>query len=232
MSVKKSKVTTKRPKLRRRPDPSKKAPAKPRLRRDGETPAKPMLIGYARVSTLDQNLALQQDALKDAGCGKIFIEQMSGAVRDRPELVAALAFARAGDTIVVWKLDRLARSMKQLIETIETLRLRNIGFRSLTESLDTTTAQGLLVFHMFSALAEFERALIRERTRAGLAAARRVGRTGGRPKSLTDGDLEAARSLLANPDIGVRQVADRLGVSLATLYRYIPAARTANAPDN
>jgi DNA invertase Pin-like site-specific DNA recombinase len=146
------------PKLRRRPVGKKKVPPKPRLRRDGVTLAKSMLIGYARVSTLDQNLALQQDALKEAGCGKILIEQMSGAVRDRPELMAALDFARAGDTIVVWKLDRLARSMKQLIETIETLRLRNIGFRSLTESLDTTTAQGLLVFHMFSALAEFERA--------------------------------------------------------------------------
>ena len=131
MPTKKPKAKPTRPKLRRRPDPSKKARAKPRLRRDGETPAKPMLIGYARVSTLDQNLALQKDALKEAGCGKIFIEQMSGAVRDRPELAAALDFARAGDTIVVWKLDRLARSMKQLIETIETLRLRNIGFRSL-----------------------------------------------------------------------------------------------------
>ena len=130
-------------------------------------------IGYARVSTLDQNLALQQDALKEAGCEKIFIEQMSGAVSDRPALREALEYARSGDTLVVWKLDRLARSMKQLIETIEKLRLRNIGFRSLTEAIDTTTAQGVLVFHMFSALAEFERALIRERTRAGLAAAKR-----------------------------------------------------------
>jgi DNA invertase Pin-like site-specific DNA recombinase len=121
--------------------------------------------------------------------------------------------------------------MKQLIETIEKLRVGNIGFRSLTEALDTTTAQGLLVFHMFSALAEFERSLIRERTRAGLAAARRIGRTGGRPKKLTEDDLEAARALLANPDIGVTQIAHRLGVSPATLYRYIPSARTANAPD-
>jgi DNA invertase Pin-like site-specific DNA recombinase len=118
--------------------------------------------------------------------------------------------------------------MKQLIETVEDLRIRGIGFRSLTESLDTTTAQGLLVFHLFSALAEFERGLIRERTRAGLAAARRVGRTGGRPRSLTEDDLEVARSLLANPDITVSQIADRLGVSPATLYRYIPSARTAN----
>ena len=144
---------------------------------------------------------MQQDALKEAGCEKIFIEQMSGAVSDRPALREALDYARSGDTLIVWKLDRLARSMKQLIETIEKLRLRNIGFRSLTEAIDTTTAQGVLVFHMFSALAEFERALIRERTRAGLAAAKRAGRTGGRPPKLTEDDLDVARTLLANPDI-------------------------------
>jgi DNA invertase Pin-like site-specific DNA recombinase len=187
-----------------------------------------MLIGYARVSTVDQNLALQRDALTEAGCAKIFTEQMSGAVTDRPALHDALEFARSGDTLIVWKLDRLARSMKQLIETVETLRLRGIGFRSLTEALDTTTAPGRLVFHMFGALAEFERSLIRERTQAGLAAARRAGRTGGRPPKLTEDDLEAARTLLANPDIGVTQIAHRLGVSPATLYRYIPAARTAH----
>jgi DNA invertase Pin-like site-specific DNA recombinase len=132
-----------------------------------------MLIGYARVSTADQNLALQRDALTEAGCAKIFIEQMSGAVADRPALHDALEFARSGDTLIIWKLDRLARSIKQLIETVENLRVRGIGFRSLTEALDTTTAQGRLVFHMFAALAEFERSLIRERTQAGLAAARR-----------------------------------------------------------
>ena len=140
-----------------------------------------MLIGYARVSTVDQNLALQRDALTEAGCTKIFTEHMSGAVTERPALHDALEFARSGDTLIVWKLDRLARSMKQLIETVETLRLRGIGFRSQTEALDTTTAQGRLVFHMFGALAEFERSLIRERTQAGLAAARRAGRTGGTP---------------------------------------------------
>ncbi len=154
-----------------------------------------MLIGYARVSTVDQNLALQRDALTEAGCAKIFTEQMSGAVTDRPALHDALEFARSGDTLIVWKLDRLARSMKQLIETVETLRVRGIGFRSLTEALDTTTAQGRLVFHMFGALAEFERSLIRERTQAGLAAARRAGRTGGRPPKLTDDDIEAARGV-------------------------------------
>jgi hypothetical protein len=158
-------------------------------------PSKGMLIGYARVSTIDQNLALQRDALNEAGCGKIFTEQLSGAVTDRPALRDALEFARSGDTLIVWKLDRLARSMKQLIETIEKLRLKNIGFRSLTEALDTTTAQGRLVFHMFGALAEFERSLIRERTQAGLAAARRIGRTGGRPPKLTDDDIEAAKAM-------------------------------------
>ena len=187
-----------------------------------------MLIGYARVSTIDQNLALQRDALAEAGCGRIFTEQLSGAVTDRPALHEALEFARSGDTLIVWKLDRLARSMKQLIETIEKLRLRGIEFRSLTEALDTTTAQGRLVFHMFGALAEFER--IRERIQAGLAAARRIGRTGGRPPKLMDDDIEAAKAMLANPDIGVTQIAHRLGVSPATLYRYIPAARTANTP--
>ena len=197
----------------------------------GDITSKPMLIGYARVSTVDQNLALQRDALTEAGCAKIFIEQMSGAVADRPALHDALEFTRSGDTLIVWKLDRLARSIKQLIETIENLRVRGIGFRSLTEALDTTTAQGRLVFHMFAALAEFERSLIRERTQAGLAAARRAGRTGGRPPKLTDDDIEAAKAMLANPDIDVTQIAHRLGVSPATLYRYIPAARTANLPD-
>jgi DNA invertase Pin-like site-specific DNA recombinase len=216
---------------RGRPGARKNARATSSSRLDGDAPSKGMLIGYARVSTVDQNLALQRDALAEAGCGKIFTEQLSGAVTDRPALHDALEFARSGDTLIVWKLDRLARSMKQLIETIEKLRLRNIGFRSLTEALDTTTAQGRLVFHMFGALAEFERSLIRERTQAGLAAARRVGRTGGRPPKLTDDDIEAAKAMLANPDIGVTQIAHRLGVSPATLYRYIPAARTANAPD-
>src|SRR5271165_4558490 len=165
---------------RRKPPASAKPKRHPWTREDGEIHGPGYKIGYARVSTLDQNLALQQDALKEAGCEKIFIEQMSGAVSDRPALREALDYARSGDTLIVWKLDRLARSMKQLIDTIEKLRLRNIGFRSLTEASDTTTAQGVQVFHMFSALAAFERALIRERTRAGLAAAKRAGRTGGR----------------------------------------------------
>src|SRR5271170_2503419 len=193
MTTKRTKTahTTARAKRRLRPAAPKVARA--RSSDAGDTTAKPMLLGYARVSTVDQNLALQRDALCEAGCQRIFTEQMSGAVTDRPALHDALEFARSGDTVIVWKLDRLARSMKQLIETIEDLRVRGIGFRSLTEVLNTTTAQGLLVFYMFSALAEFERGLIRERTRAGLAASRRIGRVGGRPKSLTDNDLEEAR---------------------------------------
>jgi DNA invertase Pin-like site-specific DNA recombinase len=174
-------------------------PARARSSDAGNITSKPVLIGYARVSTVDQNLGLQRDALTEAGCAKIFTEQMSGAVTDRPALHDALEFARSGDTLIVWKLDRLARSMKQLIETIEILRVSGIGFRSLTEALDTTTAQGRLVFHMFGALAEFERRLIRERTQAGLAAARHTGRTGGRPPKLTEDDLEIARALLAQP---------------------------------
>jgi len=156
--------------VKRRPTVKKVARAGSTPPVAGDTPSKPMLIGYARVSTVDQNLALQRDALTEAGCQKIFTEQMSGAVADRPALPDALEFARSGDTLIAWKLDRLARSMKQLIETVENLRLRGIGFRSLTEALDTTTAQGRLVFHMFGALAEFERSLIQERTQAGLAA--------------------------------------------------------------
>ncbi|MGO9741104.1 MAG: recombinase family protein [Roseiarcus sp.] len=188
-----------------------------------------MLIGYARVSTVDQDLALQRDALAEAGCKHVYTEQLPGAVTDRPELREALKFARSGDTLVVWKLDRLARSVKQLIETVEKLRSRDIGFRSLTEAIDTTTARGRFVFHMYSALAEFERSLIRERTQAGLVAARRIGRTGGRPPKLTADDIGAAKAMLTNPDIGVTQIAHRLNVSTATLYRYIPAARTANS---
>ena len=137
-----------------------------------------MLIGYARVSTQDQSPALQLDALKAAGCERIFVEKASGAQRDRPELKSALDFARGdtGDVLVVWKLDRLARSLSQLIDTVDLLEKRGIGFRSLTEAIDTTSAGGRLVFHMFGAMAEFERSIIRERTRAGLDAARARGR--------------------------------------------------------
>ena len=144
-----------------------------------------MLVGYARVSTQDQNPDLQLDALKAAGCEKVFTEKASGGQRDRPELAAALSYMRPGDSLVVWKLDRLARSMPQLIDTVSTLEDQGIGFRSLTEAIDTTTAGGKLVFHIFGALAEFERSVIRERTRAGLKAARDRGRKGGRPQEST-----------------------------------------------
>ena len=155
-----------------------------------------MLVGYARVSTQDQKPELQLDALKAAGCEKLFVEKASGAQRERPQLAAAIDYMRGGDTLVVWKLDRLARSMKQLIETVEGLEAETIGFRSLTEAIDTTTPGGRLVFHIFGALAEFERSIIRERTRAGLDAARARGRTGGRPPALKAKDLAAAKALL------------------------------------
>jgi len=185
-----------------------------------------MLVGYARVSTQDQNPALQLDALKAAGCEKVFTEKASGAQRGRPELAAALSYMRSGDSLVVWKLDRLARSLPQLIETVATLEDQGIGFHSLTEAIDTTTAGGKLVFHIFGALAEFERSVIRERTRAGLAVARDRGRKGGRPSALTAADLAAAKALLRDPAITVDEVATRLKVSPATLYRHLPGGRS------
>ena len=185
-----------------------------------------MLIGYARVSTQDQNPQLQLDALEKAGCERIFEEKASGAQRERPALKEALTFLRKGDTLVVWKLDRLARSLRQLIDTIEALEERGIGFRSVTESIDTTTSGGRLVFHIFGALAEFERSIIRERTTAGLASARARGRLGGRPRAMSPDDIAVAKTLLANPEISVKEIARRQGVSVSTLYKHIPAARS------
>lgn len=185
------------------------------------------LVGYARVSTADQTTGLQVEALKKAGCRKIFQETASGAQRDRPELAKALEYLRDGDVLVVWKLDRLARSLKQLIETVEALGERGIGFQSVTEKIDTTTPGGRLVFHVFGALAEFERGIIRERTLAGLENAKRLGRVGGRPRSMTAEDIAAAKALLASPDMTVGAVAERVGVSSATLYRYFPGGRQA-----
>lgn len=184
------------------------------------------LIGYARVSTRDQTVAAQLDALRKGNCDRVFQETASGANRDRPQLAAAIDYMRDGDTLVVWKLDRLARSLKQLIETVEGLEKRGIGFRSLTEAIDTTTAGGTLVFQIFGALAEFERGVIRERTTAGLDAARGRGRKGGRPQKLKADDLKAAKAMLADHEINVEDIARRLGVSPATLYRYLPAARS------
>ena len=175
-----------------------------------------------RVSTQEQDLALQLDALQAAGCDKVYEEKASGAQRDRPALKAALDYMRAGDTLVVWKLDRLARSLKQLIETVEKFGERGIGLRSLTEAIDTTTAGGKLVFHIFAALAEFERGVIRERTLAGLQAARARGRLGGRPPALVAKDLAAAKAMLQDPEITVAEVAKRLGVVPSTLYRHLP----------
>jgi DNA invertase Pin-like site-specific DNA recombinase len=184
-----------------------------------------MLIGYARVSTRDQKPHLQVDALKQAGCERIFEEKASGAKRERPQLKAALDFMRAGDTLVVWKLDRLARSTKQLLETVEQLEQRGIGFKTVTQNIDTTSAGGRLIFTVFGAIAEFEREIIRERTRAGLDAAHARGRKGGRPRALSEKDLKQARALLTDPELTVEDVARRMGVAPSTLYRYLPAAR-------
>ena len=184
-----------------------------------------MLIGYARVSTRDQKPDLQIDALCEAGCERDFQETASGAKRDRPELRAAVKFMRIGDTLAVWKLDRLARSTRQLLETVEDFEQRGIGLKIITQNIDTTNAGGRLDFTVFSAIAEFEREIIRERTLGGLDAARSRGRKGGRPRALTEKDLKQARALLADPEITVEDVARRLGVGPSTLYRYLPAAR-------
>ena len=183
-------------------------------------------IGYARVSTLDQRPELQLDALKAVGCTKVFVEKASGSKEDRPQLAAALDYLRAGDTLVVWKLDRLARSMKQLIEIVDQLKTRGIGFRSLTEAIDTTTAAGELFFHIFGALAQFERSIIRERTNAGLKAALARGRKGGRRPTVKADDIRAALALLADPEISVRAAASKLGLSVSTLYRHAPGLRS------
>lgn len=181
-----------------------------------------MEIGYCRVSTDQQNTNLQMDALKEHGCGRIFTETASGAQRDRPQLKAAIDFAREGDVIVVWSLSRLGRSLRQLIETIENLEERKIGFRSLKEKIDTTTPSGRLVFHVFGALAEFERAHLKERTLEGLAAARARGKVGGRPKAMSASDVKAAMAMLRDQTISVGEVADKLKVSRTTLYRSLP----------
>ncbi len=181
-----------------------------------------MNLGYARVSTGDQNLKLQTDALVKAGCEKIFEEKISGARADRPKLQEAIAFAREGDVIVAWRLDRLGRSLKDLLSLVDTLQERGIGFMSLTENLDTTSPGGRLIFSVFGAIAEFERDLIRERTTAGLAAARARGRTGGRPRTLTDAQVAAAKAMLSDPRITVAEVAKHLGASRATVYRALP----------
>jgi DNA invertase Pin-like site-specific DNA recombinase len=180
-----------------------------------------MLVGYARVSTEDQNLDLQHDALNKAGCERIFDDKASGARDDRSGLAAALSHLRKGDCLVVWKLDRLGRGLRSLIDFISELRDRGVDFRTLHGStqIDTNTAQGRFFFHVMAALAEMERDLIRERTRAGLAAARARGRKGGRKPKLTASQICHARKLLADPENTVKNVATSLKVNRATIYR-------------
>lgn len=180
-----------------------------------------MLIGYARVSTLEQNFDAQLDALQEAGCERIFTDKASGVKSDRPGLVQVLDFAREGDTLVVWKLDRLGRSMKGLVDLAADLENRKIELRSITDGIDTRGAAGRFFFHVMAALAVMERDLVRERTLAGLKAARKSGRVGGRPKALSPSKVEAARVLLA-ADTSPRDVALAVGVSVATIYRYFP----------
>lgn len=183
-----------------------------------------MKIGYARVSTKDQTLDLQVDALKKAGCIKVVSEVMSGANAERPTLNKLLDSLRAGDLLIIWKLDRLGRSLTHLIQIVNDLLTRKVGLKSLNDPIDTTTAHGRLVFNIFASLAEFERDMIRERTNAGLAAARARGRKGGRPKGIP-GDAEptayAAETLYREGKLSSQQIADRLSISKSTLYSYL-----------
>jgi DNA invertase Pin-like site-specific DNA recombinase len=182
-----------------------------------------MLVGYARVSTADQSLDLQRDALKAAGVERGFTDQASGRLADRPGLAAALAALNCGDVLVVWKLDRLGRSLRHLVETVSALERRGIGLRVLSGGIDTTSAAGRLVFGIFAALAEFEAELIRERTLAGLAAAKARGRSGGRPRALTTKQLHHARLLIEEERASIKDVAATLGVARSTLYRALAA---------
>ena len=180
-----------------------------------------MRIGYARVSTGEQKMDLQLDALEEAGCERIYQERVSGAAGSRPKLERCLEELREGDTLVVWRLDRFGRSLKDLVSKMETLEERGVDFVSVTESIDTTTAQGKLTFHLFGALAEFERELGRERTMAGLRAARKQGRVGGRPRALSEEDIPELQALMKDEGVSTQQICDRFDVSKATLYRYV-----------
>src|SRR3954467_11439126 len=187
-----------------------------------------VLIGYARVSTDDQNLDLQHHALIHAGVERerIFQDKLSGMRADRPGLASVLKAVREGDTLVIWRLDRLGRSLKELIAMAEDLKRRGLQLRSVTEGIDTTTIGGELLFHLFGAIAQFERNLIRERTRAGLASARARGRVGGRPPGLKPKDVAAAKAMLSDPNITMAEVAETLGVSVSTLHRHLPGGRS------
>jgi DNA invertase Pin-like site-specific DNA recombinase len=178
-----------------------------------------MNIGYCRVSTTDQTLNLQRDELLKAGCEKIFEDVASGTKSDRQGLRECIDFARKGDVIVCWKLDRIGRSLKHLIEVINELKERGVGFRCITQNLDTTTPSGMLVFHVFGAMAEFERSLIQERTQAGLAASRARGRLGGRPKVDNSHRIEIASSLYNEGKVTVAEICKSLKISRATFYR-------------
>ena len=189
-----------------------------------------MYIGYARVSTDDQNLAPQEDALKEAGCERIFHDKISGAKSERPGLTEALDYLRDGeDVLVVWRLDRLGRSLKDLIELVNQLEERKIGFKSLQDPVDTTSPGGMLVFHIFGALAEFERNLIRERTKAGLAAARARGKKGGRRRVLNEEQVQRLYQLYEDTDSDghkkytIKEICEMMGVSRSTLYSYLGA---------
>jgi DNA invertase Pin-like site-specific DNA recombinase len=179
-----------------------------------------MKIGYARISTQDQNLALQEDALKAAGCEKIFVDKISGSTKDRLGLSQALDFLREGDTLVVWRLDRLARSLKDLISLVTQFNESNIHLSSITENIDTTSLNGRLIFHIFAALAEFESGLIKERTKAGLSAARARGRLGGRPRLVSTTQEEKLKLLIKDPKFSPAELQEMFGISKATLYRY------------
>ena len=182
-----------------------------------------MLIGYARVSTDEQSLDLQFDALKRAGCKRIFSDKVSTTKADHPGLADAISHLRDKDVLVIWKLDRLGRTVKGLVDFVADLHVRKIQFRSLTDGIDTTTPAGRFFFHIMASLAQMERELLAERTRAGLAAARRRGRLGGRKRRMTPGKVESARTLLKG-GMAPRDVAQSLGVSVPTLYRWVPAA--------
>ncbi len=200
----------------------KKTPAKKSPVQTGSKD-KGLLIGYARVSTQDQNLELQTEALQKIGCKKIFEDRASGSQAERLGLAQARENLRAGDTLVVWKLDRLGRSVKHLVDLVGELQQQGVQFRSLTDSIDTGTASGRFFFHVMASLAEMERELIVERTRAGLEVARQLGRTGGRKRRMTDSKIKAAKKLLSS-GVSARDVASNLGVSVPTLYRWLPAS--------
>jgi DNA invertase Pin-like site-specific DNA recombinase len=189
-----------------------------------------MLIGYARVSTHEQTLDLQTDALRQASCEKIFTDTTSGAKSERPGLQEALNHLRARDTLVVWRLDRLGRTLKHLIATISDLNEKSIGFKSLQENMDTTTSGGKLIFHLFGALAEFEREVIRERTNAGLQAARARGRLGGRPKlqALDPKKVALAKKLYEDGNTPVKEICEMLRIGRSTLYRYVGGEKVAS----